>query len=520
MLGTGGMGTVYRARDTVLGREVALKFLHESARPTIAERLARFRREAQILASLNHPNIAAIYGLDESDGLPKLVLELVEGPTLADRLERGALPRDEALHVARQIADALEAAHARGVVHRDLKPANVKVRADGTVKVLDFGLAKSARRPRPPATSALTMRGDDPGNRALHEPGAGQRPRCRPAQRHLGLRLRAVRDAHRSSGLRGRRCLRHSGQYPDQGAGLEPAAVRTRLSPSAARCGAAWKRIHALRLADIADARLELDERGTGGRAGRSSAAARVQRRWIPWAIAIVSLVATLGLLVSRGIRIDRRSASGVYRTSILLPGDLGTPRNAFGASLALSPDGRRLAFVAGDASGRTRLWIRALDELGPRPLADTADAQSPFWSPDGRWLGFVQQRSLKKVAASGGAVSTLSDGVLMGGAWNGDDEILFTQMTGVLARIPAAGRNATSSDYHRRQSRRGRSTSSRSFCPMAAASSTSPWAPAQRTTRSISRRSTGARRDADCRSMPRWFNTRRDSCGSRAAAR
>ena len=202
LLGVGGMGEVYRARDTRLGRDVAVKVLPRlfSADP---ERLARFEREARLLASLNHPHIAAIYGFEETAGVHALVLELVEGPTLAERLQRGPLPIAEAVRIARQIADALEAAHERGVVHRDLKPQNIKVKPDGTVKVLDFGLAKATMAAAHDADVSPTVNGAHRWNAGrhhsrhdqLHEPGAIPRTRGRQTNRYLGLRLRVVRDA-------------------------------------------------------------------------------------------------------------------------------------------------------------------------------------------------------------------------------------------------------------------------------------------------------------------------------------
>ena len=201
-IGEGGMGEVYRANDRKLGRDVAIKVLPQelSGDP---ERLARFEREAQVLASLNHPNIAAIYGLEKVEGLRFLVLELVEGPDLADRLRQGAVSVDEALGIARQIAEALETAHEQGIVHRDLKPANVKLTADGKVKVLDFGLAKAfvegtgergRGKPLPDDHVARDAGRGHPGHRRLHEPRAGARQRRRPAGGHLGLRVRGARD--------------------------------------------------------------------------------------------------------------------------------------------------------------------------------------------------------------------------------------------------------------------------------------------------------------------------------------
>ena len=207
-LGAGGMGEVYRARDTNLDRAVAIKILPE-AFAADTERIARFQREAKTLASLNHLNIAHIHGLEESSGVRALVMELVEGEDLAQRIARGAIPVAEALPIAKQMADALEAAHEQGIIHRDLKPANIKVRPDGTVKVLDFGLAKAdgadGRRITCVSHSpTITITRDDPSrdapwHRRLHEPGAGTRQTGGQARRHLGVRLRALRDADRAA---------------------------------------------------------------------------------------------------------------------------------------------------------------------------------------------------------------------------------------------------------------------------------------------------------------------------------
>ena len=209
-LGTGGMGKVYRARDTKLNRDVALKTLPESF-ALDPDRRARFKREAHVLASLNHPNIAAIYGFEESDGVQALVLELVEGPTLADRIANGPIPLDEALPIARQIADAFETAHEQGIVHRDLKPANIKLRSDGTVKVLDFGLAKAldsapvaidaSQSPTVTSPAMMTGVGVLMGTAGTcHR--AGERTLCGQARGYLGVRLRALRNADRQTGIR------------------------------------------------------------------------------------------------------------------------------------------------------------------------------------------------------------------------------------------------------------------------------------------------------------------------------
>ena len=217
-LGAGGMGEVYRARDTNLDRDVAIKVLPEAV-ASDPERLARFDREAKTLASLNHPHIAAIYGLERSAGITALVMELVEGPTLADRIAQGAIPIDEALPIAKQIAEALEAAHEQGIIHRDLKPANIKVRTDGTVKVLDFGLAKAVIGDMASASadavanndqSGAHAAGDHPRHRRIHEPRAGARSPGRQTGGHLGVWMLLVRNPDRRPRVRCRNAVRHA----------------------------------------------------------------------------------------------------------------------------------------------------------------------------------------------------------------------------------------------------------------------------------------------------------------------
>ena len=221
-IGAGGMGEVYRATDSNLKRAVAIKVSCRTRSHPIVERLARFQREAEVLASLNHPNIAAIYGLERADGTTALVMELVEGPTLADRIAEAPIAVDEALAIARQIAEALEAAHEQGIIHRDLKPANIKLRADGTVKVLDFGLAKAlepagatspslAQSPTITSPALMTGVGMLLGTPAYMSP---EQARGKPVDKrngHLGVRVRAVRDAERAPGVRGRRGDRRAG---------------------------------------------------------------------------------------------------------------------------------------------------------------------------------------------------------------------------------------------------------------------------------------------------------------------
>ena len=232
-IGRGGMGVVYRAEDTKLSRKVAIKVLPEvfTADP---ERLARFEREARVLASLNHPNIAAIYGLEEADGKRFLVMELVEGETLAERLSRGALSLEEALEVCRQIAEGLEGAHEKGIIHRDLKPANVKITPEGKAKILDFGLAKALVEELPAVdiansptiTAKMTQPGVILGHRRLHEPGAGQGEAGRQAGRHLGLRLHSVRVPDRQARFPGETVTESMAADPQGRTGLEFASGR------------------------------------------------------------------------------------------------------------------------------------------------------------------------------------------------------------------------------------------------------------------------------------------------------
>ena len=419
-LGAGGMGEVYRARDTKLHRDVALKVLPElhGADP---DRLARFRREAQVLASLNHPHIGAIYGLEDSGGAPVLVLELVEGPTLAERIAQGALPLDEALPVARQIADALAAAHERGIVHRDLKPANVKLRPDGAVKVLDFGLAK-ALEPAPISaadaaqsptitTPAMTQMGVILGTAAYMSP---EQAKGRPADKRsdiwafgcllfemlTGRRVFDGEDVADTLAL----VLTKEPQWS-----LLPRRRHRRFGASSA---AAWS-------ATATAASPTSPTRGSSSTSRERSSVARGDRG-SPAAIALPT--GPLAAVGDRG-RLSRHTLCGSrppaptgwpatiassaarFRCPAAWEGNGAAPA---GANLALSPDGRRLVFVGTDTAGRRQLWMRTLDGAAARPLADTEDAYSPFWSPDSRWLAFVANGKLRKLDPSGGPAVTL----------------------------------------------------------------------------------------------------------------
>lgn len=475
-IGEGGMGEVYRARDAKLGRDVAIKILPR-AFAADPDRLARFEREARMLASLNHPHIGAIYGVEESNGVGALVLELVDGETLADKLageeaKSNGLPIPEALAIARQIADALEAAHAQGIIHRDLKPANIKVRPDGTAKVLDFGLAKvmepigaPSNVSQPPAKPAMTQAGMILGTAAYMSPeqARGWAVDKRTDIWAFGCVLYEM--------LIGRAAFGGDTPSDTLAAIIErepnwkalpertPSSVRRLLR----RC---LEKDPKRRLPDIADARLEIDDAKTTPSDTRdagptlSSRIARVRARervgWIIAAVCLTGLVATWAF--NRAGSGDRTPADlSSYSTSIVLPAGVrlwsGNPPGRF----VLSPDGRRLAMVASDATGRSMLWVRPLDSRVAQALGGTEGATYPFWSADSRFIAFFAQSKLKKIGVSGGEVVTLCDasdergvaatagGFGSSGTWNRDDVILFTPNgNSPLYRVSASGGTPT----------------------------------------------------------------------------
>ena len=435
-LGAGGMGEVYRARDTNLSRDVAIKVLPENLAGD-PDRLARFEREARTLATLNHTNIAQIFGLETSGRVRALAMELVEGEELSMRLARGAMPLDEALPVARQIAQALEAAHDRGIIHRDLKPANLKVRPDGTVKVLDFGLAKALDAESGDAalsnspTLLTSMPGVILGTAAYMSP---EQARGKVVDEQADIWAFGCVVFEMLTGTRA-----FAGDtVSDVVAGIlktepdwttlpaaTPAAIRRLL----ARCLAKDPRE---RLHDIADARLEIDEaqREPSAVADRATPRRGERLTWIA-ALTVVSLT-----VVVLGVVLATRSVPSAPEMRF----EITTPPSA-DASLALSADGEQIAFVATDA-GRPRLWIRSFNSTSARPLTGTDGAAFPFWAPNGRSIGFfADDGKLKRIDVDGGAVRVLAAAQLQwGGAWNSDDTILFGPFTGSLFRVPATG--------------------------------------------------------------------------------
>ena len=429
------MGKVYRATDTNLKRSVAIKVLPEAV-ATDAERVARFQREAEVLARLNHPNIAQIHGLEKSDGTTALVMEFVEGPTLADRIAQGSMPGDEALPIARQIAEALEAAHEQGIVHRDLKPANIKLRPDGTVKVLDFGLAK-ALEAAPAVTEAVTSPGMTGFGVILGTPAymSPEQARGRAVDKRsdvwafgcvlfemlAGVRLFGGADATESIAAIVR-------AEPDWGKlpPVTPAAIRRLLR----RCLTKDPRE---RLTDIGVARLEIKDALTAPRSDADQPALRPHRPRLPWIVATLSVALMLAVVAWS---LQRQSVDlAAMRLEIVPPAGFSPE------SLALSPDGKLLAFVA-PVNGIPSLWVRRLDQDSAQPVPGTDEASFPFWNPDGRNIGFFAGSTLKRVDLSGGFAHVLADVTVgRGGTWSSDGVIVFAPAVGSgLMRITATG--------------------------------------------------------------------------------
>jgi serine/threonine protein kinase len=452
VLGAGGMGEVYRARDTRLKRDVALKVLP----PAFAhdpDRLARFQREAELLATLNHPNIAAVYGFEETPAASGIVLELVDGPTLRERIAHGPIPLDEALAMARQIADALEAAHEKHVIHRDLKPANIKITTNGTVKVLDFGLAKMMDRAgsdqdkssqafsmSPTYAVEATSAGLILGTAGYMSPeqARGKQVDGRTDIWSFGCVLYEM--------LTGRPVFEIGETVSDAVAAILtrepdwralPANLPAPLLRLLRRC---LEKDRDRRLHHAADVRLEIaDAMSAPAPDPAPSRTPSSRMRFVPWAVTAAAVGLAAFALWTRSGPAAASEASPVRRLELTLP--TGVELFASNRSVAVSPDGSRVAFV-GVRSGTRQVYLRSLDQFEATPLKGSDSATVTFFAPDGRSVGLVTNTgALRTISLTDGLVTTVTDAVnfLYGACWGDGDRIVFVR-DGALWQVAGSG--------------------------------------------------------------------------------
>ena len=462
-LGAGGMGEVYRATDTRLKRQVAIKILPLELAGD-ADRLARFQREAEVLASLNHPHIATIYGFEDASGMKALVMELVEGPTLEDRIAKGRIPIDEALPIARQIAEALEAAHDQGIVHRDLKPANVKLREDGTVKVLDFGLAKGREGSRESsgvdltinvansptmASPALSRAGVILGTAAYMSP---EQARGRAVDKRTDVWAFGAVLYEMLSGVRAfdgedvTELMAAVVKSTPNWAALPP-DVPPQVVTLIQRC---LDKDRKTRIGDLAVARFLLSgDAVLAASATAVPAASNTQPRWrqpLRWIAAGIVAGTLAGWLLPRRST-DRLAVTRLQmdvRPAERISGGFGGERPSR-VAMTVSPDGRRIVFV-GIRGAVSQLYERRLDSADATPIAGTEEGTGPFFSPDGAWIGFIADNKIKKVAAAGGPAATICDlppGARWGASWGQDGTVFFAARTGIF-KVPSSGGTPT----------------------------------------------------------------------------
>jgi len=448
-IGAGGMGEVYRARDSKLGRDVAIKVLPATFVGDV-ERIARFQREAKVLASLDHPNIASIYGIEESGGTRALVMQLVEGPTLADRIKQGPIPVDEALRIARQIADALEYAHERGIVHRDLKPANIKVTNDDAVKVLDFGLAKAIEgdpssidiSSSPTMSRMATMQGVLLGTAAYMSP---EQAKAKPVDRRADIwafgcvlyEMLTGKMAFTGETVTDTLAavIKEEPDWSQLPAGT-PARVRVLLQ----RC---LQKDPRQRLQAVGDARISIDEVLSGVPDPSSPVAAvavpldaPLWRRALPWALGILTAV----VAGFAGWALRPSVSKPVVRAVITLPPGQQLAGMESNLEVALSPDSRYLAYVA-NQGGVQQIYLRKMDSGEIKAVPGTVGGVGPVFSPDGQWLSFFAGGKLEKIAVTGGEPQILADAPANRGAsWNSQGLIAFVPTIGPIEQVSDAG--------------------------------------------------------------------------------
>ena len=439
---------MFRARDARLKRDVALKILSPSAVGD-AQRRSRFDREAQVLAALDHPAIAHVFGVEMHGDAPVIVMEVVEGATLADRIARGPLPLDESLPIAMQLCDGLEAAHERNIVHRDLKPANIKVRPDGTIKILDFGIARVlatdtvADTANSPTVLGGTEAGIILGTAAYMSP---EQARGRAVDKRADIwafgciLYEMLSGAAAFAGESTTDILADVVKREPDWQRL-PGGVPERITDLLKRC---LQKNPKDRLRDIADARYEIEQAtrvaaATVTNAVAAASSPRSPLRTIGW-FAAGAAAATALFLVASPFRPEPAEPPAAVRTTVTLPPDT-TLALGRGSAVALSPDGKLLAFT-GRSNVKTQLYLRPLDRFESEPLAGTEDATNPFFSPDGRWIGFFAAEKLKKVSIDGGAPVTIADALNpRGEAWAADDTIFVTTSNNSgISRVAAGG--------------------------------------------------------------------------------
>lgn len=450
-LGAGGMGEVYRATDSTLDREVAIKVLPDLfARDP--ERIQRFKREAKVLASLNHPNIAAIYGFEEAEGKRFLVMELVEGETLAERLKISLMPVEEALQIGKQIAEALEAAHERGIIHRDLKPANIKITPEGKVKVLDFGLAKAMANEStqmdiensPTITADFTRPGVVMGTAAYMSP---EQARGKPLDKRTdiwsyGCVFYECLVGERAFNGETNSDLMAEILKVDPDWDTLPHTIPPNIQMLLKRC---LQKDRKQRLRDIGEAWVVIDAAIAGDTSMMGLAAYEAPRtaswkRLLPWSITVVLAITAAALWL-----IPRSTPTPTQRFSISIP-ENQVPKGMTMPTLAISPDGQLLVY-RGQSEMGTQLYLRRINQLETRPIAHTKDAINPFFSRDSQWICFATKGKLKKISIHGGPAVSLADVKNMrGGHWGPNNMIVFApDNKGGLSIVSGGGGTVTS---------------------------------------------------------------------------